>query len=528
MKSGGNNFFKYIFILVVIALICGAIYILYSNNDKNNEEDDTNNSTAEQNKDMSIVENLKMGITNFDTMNPILTKNREIVNIDNLIFDPLFMITSDYKLENCLANSITKKSDTSYEVKIDTNIKWQDGSSLISKDVEYTIEQIKNTGSIYTANVQHISNIEIIDSETFIINLDTPVPYFEYNLTFPIVSSRYYLNEDFVNSNKIPIGTGMYKIASINDNNILLVKNDRWRKFKTNPQKTQSITLQKYSAIGEIFNTFKLGNVDIVNTYMTNYTDYVGTMGYNKREYSGREYDFLSINCNDNILSDVAVRKAINYAINKETIANTILGGSKVISNSPLDYGSYLYNSEGVIEFNQDQAKQTLENAGWTYANSRWQKNINGYVRKINLSLVVSKSSEERVRVANSIKEQLASIGIIVNVVQVDDNKYQEYLNNKNYQLILTGVVSSVTPDLSYFYGQGNISNYYNEEVFEKIKAVDVNSFKEAQKIANEEVPHIGLYRNKGTIILNLNVGGEFSPNSNFLYYNFDKWYRQQ
>ena len=34
--------------------------------------------------------------------------------------------------------------------------------------------------------------------------------------------------------------------------------------------------------------------------------------------------------------------------------------------------------------------------------------------------------------------------------------------------------------------------------------------------------------RNKGTIILNLNVGGDFSPNSNFLYYNFYKWYRQQ
>ena len=127
---------------------------------------------------------------------------------------------------------------------------------------------------------------------------------------------------------------------------------------------------------------------------------------------------------------------------------------------------------------------------------------------------------------ANNIKDQLANVGIRINVVQVDDNRYYDYINNKNYQIILTGVTSSVNPDLSYFYGQGNISNYYNEDVFSKIYSTD--TIKEALKTVNEEVPHIGLYRNKGTIILNLNVGGEFSPNSNFLYYDFDKWYRQQ
>ncbi len=526
MKSSGNNFFKYIFILVVIGLICGAVYIIYNKNESTNEDDNIDSSNEVENKDISIVENLKMGITNYDTMNPILTKNRDIVNIDFLIFDSLFKLTSNYNLEYCLAKSINKTSDLTYEIKVDTDVKWQDGTSFISRDVAYTIEQIKNTNSIYLSNVQAIENVETPDSETVKITLNRSVPFFEYNLTFPIISSRYYSDEDFTNSNKIPIGTGMYKIASINENNILLIRNDRWKKIKTNTPKTQSITLQKYNAIGEIFNTFKLGNVDIVNTYMTNYTDYVGTMGYNKREYSGRDYDFLSFNCSDNILSDVSVRKAINYAINKDNIVSTVLGNSKVVSNSPLDYGSCFYNKENIVTYNQDLARQTLENSGWSYINNRWQKNINGYVRKITLSLVVNKSNEERVRVANNIREQLSSVGIKINVVQVDDGKYQDYLNNKNYQLILTGVSSSVNPDLTYFYGQGNISNYYNEEVLSDINSIDTIS--KAQSIANSEVPHIGLYRNKGTVILNSNVGGDISPNSSAIYFNFDKWYRQQ
>lgn len=436
MKSGSNNFFKYIFVVVIIALICGAVYILYNNKEQVESDDEELNTI--QNKDISLAQNIKIGITNYDTMNPILTKNRDIANIDKLIFEPLVNITSDYKVEGCLAKSCNKTSDTTYEIKIDSSVKWQDGRSLISRDIQYTIEKIKETNSIYLANVQDIASIELPDSETVIINLSKPVIFFEYNLTFPIISSSYYANEDIQNSSKIPMGTGMYKIASIDNDNILIIRNDRWSKIKTNSPKTQSITLIKYGAIGEAFNSFKLGNIDIVNTYKTNYTDYVGTIGYNKREFVGRDYDLLSFNCNDSILSDVHVRRAINYAINKDTIVSSVLGNTKVVSNSPLDYGSYLYNEEGKITFNQELARKELEDGGWYNANGRWQKNIGGYVRRITLSLVVNKNNQERVNVANNIKSQLSDIGITINVVQVDDGRYGDYLNNKNYQLILT------------------------------------------------------------------------------------------
>lgn len=525
MKSGSNNFFKYIFVVVIIVLVCGAVYILYSQKSNSENEEEEENGVLKT-TDMSLAQNIKIGVAGYDTMNPILTRNREIINIDRLIFEPLVNITSDYRVEACLAKSCNKKTDTSYEIKLDSSIKWQDGSNLIAKDVEFTIEMIKQTNSIYSSNVQAIESVEIPDSETVIVNLSKPITFFEYNLTFPIISSMYYTNEDFQNSSKIPIGTGMYKIASIDSDNIMIVRNDRWRNLKTAAPKTQSILLKKYNAVGEIFNAFKLGNVDTINTYKSNYTDYVGTIGYNKREYVGRDYEFISLNCSDAILSDVSVRKAINYAINKDNIVGTALGGAKVVANSPLDYGSYLYNADGKIDYSPDLAKQTLEEGGWYFANERWQKSINGYVRKINLSLVVSKDNGERVNVANNIKGQLADVGIGVNVIQVDSNKYNEYLNNKNYQMILTGVTSSVNPELSYFYGEGNIANYHNEDVIGKINNID--NYAEIQKVANEEVPYIGLYRDKGTIILNSNVGGDFSPNSYFIYYNFEKWYRQQ
>ena len=527
MKTGNNNLFKYIFAVAFIALVVGSIYIVYYSNNKQSEIDSSEEETSEnENLNISVVEQLKLGISNFDTINPLLTHNREVIYIDKLIFDPLVNITSDYRAELCLAKSIEKTSDTTYTIKVDTNIKWQDGSTLIAKDVDYTIRKLKEINSIYSSNVEYVQGIVTPDSETIELTLSKEIPFFEYNLSFPILSSGYYMNEDFENSSKIPIGTGMYKIASIDDDNILLIRNDRWRKLKTNTPMTQSISIHKFSSIGEIFNGFKMGNIDLVNTYMTNYENYVGIMGYNKKEYKGKDFDFISLNCEDILLSDSGVRRAISYGINKDDLVGNIFANQKVVSHNVLDYGSYLYNGEGVATGNQDEAKKCLEEAGWVYTSNRWQKSIGGHVRKLTLNLIVNENNQDRIRVSENIKNQLEKIGVIVNVAKVNDEKYYDYLNNKSYQMIITGISDSINPSLDYFFGEGNLANYNNDSV--KSNVYNLESFGDIQKVTNEDCPYIGLYRNKGTMLLNANVGGEFEINNFNVYNNFNKWYRQQ
>ena len=361
MKSNGNNIFTIIFILIVIGLIGGAVYILYYNQNTEEWAEDEVEEVKEKADAISVVGNIKMGISDYDTMNPLLTNNREIINIDKLIFEPLVSITSDYHVEKCLAQSITKKSDTEYQIKIDTSIKWQDGSSFMAKDIQFTIDRLKELNSIYSPNVRYIESVETPDSETVNIKLTYNVPFFEYYLDFPILPSTYYLNEDFQNSNKIPIGTGMYKIASIDDDNVFLIRNDRWRKVKESTPKTESITIHKSNAMGEVFNSFKLGNIDVINTYISNYSDYVGTMGYNKKEYPGRDFTFICFNCDDEILNNKEVRKAINLAINRDNIVSSVFAGTKYASYGPLDYGSYLFDKSQKTNPNQDEAKKYFD-----------------------------------------------------------------------------------------------------------------------------------------------------------------------
>ena len=527
MKS---NFFKYIFIIFAICIIIYSVYAIYFK-----EKDNTNENVQATEQEIVEKKDIRLGISNFDNINPLISNNKEVLNIDKLIFEPLLNITKDYKIEMCLATECSKTSETSYIVKIDNNKKWQDGSSFTAKDIQFTIDRLKEGTSVYAYNVQKISSVEIIDSSTIKINLSEEVPFFEYNLTFPILPNNYYIGEDFYTSTKAPIGTGMYKISSIDSSNIKLEKNEKWWNKENENAKIQTIDIKIFSEIGEIYNSFKLGNIDIFTTSNYDLENYIGTIGYAKTEFKGREFDYLAFNCEDSILKNIQVRKAIGYSIDKTNIISTIFNNNCYISDFTLDYGNYLYTNNNLSSgYNTEQAKKVLQEDGWQYKNNKWQKTENYKTSRINLNLTVNRDDTNRVAVAENIKAQLAQIGINVTINKVSTSQYNNILQNKNYQMILTGVYNSYSPDVETFLGQNNLQNYKNDElntILSDVKNIkEENLLKEKYnkivEIYNNELPFLSLYRSKSTVIRSQKLAGELTPNNYFSYYNFYTWSR--
>lgn len=523
------NIVKGIFIVVVIGIIVFAIYSIYFQEEQENTE-------VQNEQQAEIIEekkDIRLGISNFDTMNPLLTTNKEVLNIGKLIFEPLLTIDENYKVELCLATEWSKTSDTTYVVKIDNSVKWQDGSSLIAKDIQFTIDRLKEGRSIYSSNVEKVSSVEVIDTSTVKINLSEPVPFFEYNLTFPIMPNNYYLGEDFNTSTKIPIGTGMYKITSIDGQKITLARNDSW--WKDVEPKIETVEIKLYTEIGELYNSFKLGNIDIFTTANRDLENYIGTMGYAKEEFAGREFDYLAFNCQDDLLQRVEVRKAISYAIDKNNIVSAVYNNQYYVSHFPLDFGSFAYeNTQTSSGYNVEQAKQVLTDNGWEYKNNRWQKRENGKTLRLRFTLSVQQNNAQRLAVAENIKAQLEQIGISVTIGKLSDTQYQTALTNKSYQMLITGVYNGYSPDVSKFFGTNNLQNYTNETMQTLLKEVESiqdeellkQKYQEIVSIYQEEQPFISLYRNKVTVIKDQNLAGEVTPNNFFSYYHFEDWYR--
>lgn len=534
------NFIKYIFVVFVVALIGYAIFYI-RNQEKNEEnvEQVAENNIEEQ---KTTITTLRVAAVNLDTVNPILSNNQNAQDISKLIYEPMLSITEDFQIEKCLAKEWINLSETAYVIVLKEGIKWHTGEELTANDVKFTIEQIKEIGdkSIYYYNVINISNVEILSTYTVKITLDKKIPFFEYNLTFPIMSAQYYTDDAILTSeknNNAP-GTGKYSIGNITSTEVELKKNDNWWGISEGKSLSlQTVLVKLYTSMGEVYNAFKLENVDLITTQSTNYEDYIGTLGYEKAEYQGRAYDYLAFNCASSTLQNKELRKAISYAIDKSNIVAQVYENKYYIADFPLSTSNYLYNIEKVSSgYNSNKSKELLENAGWEYKSGTWIKNKNYSTTKAKLNLVVNEENDKRVKVAEAIKKQLDEFGINVNLIKAKNSQYKKYLENKNYDMILTGKLIGLSPDLTSYAGEGNLSNFDDVEVKDLLNEISdltdnkeelVKKYSAVVKLLEEESPFISLYFNKNTLIYRQDLKGKINPNFYNIFYNIEEWVRQ-
>lgn len=453
-----------------------------------------------------------------------------------MIYDPLVTLTADYKAEACLATEWAKQSDNSYLIKLRENVKWTEGQRFTAEDVKFTIDCLKEVSSIYSYNVQYVTQVDIVDDYTVKINLDREIPFYEYQLTFPILSKDYYENEDFVNTekNNSPAGTGKYKIAEVQPSYIILEKNTGWWNREKHLT-IEKITVNLYSSIGELYNSFKIGNIDLISTTNDNLQEYIGTIGYSSKELKGREHTFLAFNTQNNFLSRQEVRKAISYSIDKENIVSSVFNSNCFTSSFPLDYGNWLVQGQDASSgYNLEQGKQILVDNGWNYVSGSWQKIENYRTQRLTLNLLVRASDSSKVLVAENIKQQLENQGIRINIVQASNDQYNHSINNKNYDIALCSMTLSPTPNLTTYLGENNIANYTNDEVINIMNEVknttDENILREKyarlMEIYKMDVPYISLYNNKYIVAYNSGLVGDMNPNWFYQFYGIEAWYK--
>lgn len=526
MKS---NWIKYVFFIFVVGIMIFAVYKINRDNDQQEKAE------IGQVQEETINKELHLGIAGFDNLNPILSNNKNIQDISRLIFDPLIQITEDYKLEPGLAKEWAKAEDNTYILKLRDDVKWSNGDKFTADDVQFTIDRLKEIKSIYAYNVQYVIEVNVVDSTTVKIKLNREVPFFEYYLTFPIMSRNYYKDENFkkTDKNDMPLGTGMYKVVEKTDNTITLGKNENW--WQNKDLTIDKIIINLYSSAGELYNSFKMGNVDIIRTENNNIKEYIGTIGYSSKEIKGRRYDFLVINTEKPLLSKQEVRKAISYSIDKDKIASEVYKNTLQALNFPLDYGTYLSSqNDSSSGYNANAAKQALVDEGWKYRYSYWQKYEDRRTQRLRFNLVVKSTDNKMVEVAEKIEEQLEKQGIRINVIQASKSRYEKYLKDKNYDMILVSMNSSLSPDMNIFFGDDNLANYKNEEVSAIIQEtkntndenVLLDKYKRLAQIYQTEIPYVSLFRSKETVVYNTALAGEITPNWYNLFYHIEGWHK--
>ncbi len=518
---------RIIFVLVLIGF-CLGLYLGVRSTIEEEKEVVVESDLIEE----SFQDELNLPLIEIDTLNPIYTSNKQVSDTLKLIYEPLIDIDSSNKLTPCLATNWLEKDELTWIVTLRNNVKWHSEKSFSADDVIFTINSIKENSSVpYYNNVKNIVSVSKLEDNAISIVLNEKDSVLPYKLVFPIIP-EYYFRNDLNNTEKCkrPVGTGAYKYyeTSSDESRITLKRNNLW--WNNEEIKLVTIYLYEYQTYGEAIKAFKSSEIDIINTSMTYWNKKFGTIGINSYQYENSEFETLIPNCENSALSEASVRRAILYAINRENIINEVYNGNAHKQDIMIHSYSWLYNEETNVIYNQDKAKQLLSNALWKQENGIWKKNINGKEISLKFSLMVFKDDEEKVKVAEKIKEDLENIGIKITINKVDTKTYEDNIKSGKFELALGVIETGNEFDIIELLGDKNYANYSGKQLIDDLKELYLSNiyldkaFLNLQNDYKMETPYIGLYYKTNTLLTNKSVKGNITPTWWNPYHNICSW----
>ena len=270
----------------------------------------------------------------------------------NLMTDTLFTYDDTTSLIAKLAadiptleNSGISADGKTYTINLREGVKWQDGEPFTSKDVAFTFNVLSNPDS-KALKVYKFASIETPDDYTVIVNFETTNATFLYDLTDMSILPEHTLKDvtDWANAdyfqNPYP-GTGAFKFVKWERGSYIEVeKNPDYYLGEPNLDK---IILQVMPNPDAIMTAIQNNEVDMTFTIIGEYVPlYQNLLNVTVVETPSYSAFFAIFNLRNPILMDVRTRKALNFAVDREGIISTILGGPwkcKMVSPSPTFLG---------------------------------------------------------------------------------------------------------------------------------------------------------------------------------------------
>ena len=417
-------------------------------------------------------------------INPIYAAQDTDRDLTRLIYSGLFTYDGDGKIIPDLAESYEASPDGRfYTVKVKKNIFWHDGKNLNADDIIFTVKTVQNPlyKSAVRANWQGVE-VEKIDQETVRFSLRAPYTPFMENLTLGILPKHLWENihpeQALLHElNLKPIGSGPYKFSDFkiaSDGSILwygLTRNSKYYREGPYLTKITFVFFKNEEALRAALNRGAIeGFGPAVNIKSSE-------LEQTKSIYTIQMPRIFSLFFNDKkntALADKRVRLALNLAVNKNELAQKIIGGA-VPAYSPLPF--LTYENEKSSAHDPTESRKLLDQAGWKLQKdgSRAKKVKDGRKENIvslNFKLITI-DSPELLRTADLIKNMLGEMGIKVEIEKKSFNDLEvKVLRPRDFEMLLFGQVYGFEADPFAFWHSSqikdpglNIALYANKKV---------------------------------------------------------------
>ncbi|MGL5050223.1 MAG: ABC transporter substrate-binding protein [Fusobacteriaceae bacterium] len=424
------------------------------------------------------------------------------------VYNTLVNIDDEGNVVPELAESWEYTTPTEIVFNLRKDVKFHNGNKFDGEDVAFSINRMKEQpGS--SAMVENIENVEILAPYKIKVNLKKSSAPFLANFSSALagIMDKEYSEKNPEKIGTHPMGTGPFIFDKWKDGEkFYLLKNPEY--FKMVP-KIDSLVFWVITETPNRLIALETGEGDIAQAISPLDVEKIKDKNDIRLETKvTATTDYMALNLNKKSFLDKNFRVAIESAINKKSIVDSLYFGRGQVANSivnPKIWGSI--ENELESNYNPELSRELLKNIDTS---------------EINLSIWTS-DNPTRLQIAQIVQANLAEVGIKSNIQSVEWGTFlQRTALGEHDILISTWFISAPDADTilrSLVYSGsagagGNKSFYKNEEVDKKLalayenldKNIRMQKYREIQNILSEDLPIIPLTHRYDTLALRKRV----------------------
>lgn len=460
-------------------------------------------------------ESLRFGVAVMPvTLDPRYATDAASARINRLIYQQLADFDEHALPEPSMADWEVL-SPTHYRIALkDGRSAFSDGSVLHASDVKATYDSVmdERIGSPLRIGLANIASITVVDDDRVDFELRQPDPLFPGRLTIGILPERLIVSGHPFNRG--PVGSGPFELIDWPDEARLSLR------------RRKDGQIVEFVAVSDpTVRVLKLlrGEIDMVqNDLPPELVEYLrGRSEVRVQEGRGSNFAYLGLNMRDPVTGQIAVRRAIAHALDRESIIRYALGQTArpAAGIFPPEHWAGLQYIHG-IGYDPPRARRLLAEAGFGAGHR---------------PRVVYKTSTDpvRLRLATIIQRELSEVGIDVELRSYDWGTFYADIRSGNFQMYSLMWIGAKLPEIfRYAFHSASLPPVGANRGFfvstaadrlieeaEGAQAVEaqIDPLERLQRYLLEELPYIPLWYEDHVFIARANVSGyRIAPDGNY------------
>lgn len=338
-----------------------------------------------------------------------------------------------------------------------------DGEKLTAEDIVFTFNTAKSSGSVVDLTV--MESVTAVDDDTVQFKLAYPQSAFIYTVAGTGIVPAHLYNENY---GEKPIGSGPFILKQWDKGQQIILEANENYYGKIPEMKKVTILFMTEDAA---FAAAKAGQLDVAVTtagFAQNEIDGMKIVNLQSIDNRGLtlpvvpdkgETTDTGAKIGNNVTSDIAIRRALSYGIDRNMLVENVLNGFGSPAYSECD-GMPWASDEAAVQYDFDKALKILEDSGWIDTDDDGIREKNGLKAEFKLLYNADDSVRQTLSIAVSQEAEKLGIKIITEGTSWDIIDKEMYSN-----AVLMGWGAQNPLETYLLYHSDNVAkDYYNPE----------------------------------------------------------------